>query len=37
LLMSGGLVDRGIGEHCYGKHAGHDENYGARRCQGLHE
>jgi hypothetical protein len=37
LLASGSLVDRGIGEHCYGKHAGHDESYSARKCQGLHE
>jgi hypothetical protein len=37
LRAPGGLVDREIGEHRYGKHAGHDESYDARRCQGLHE
>src|SRR6266480_6550406 len=37
LLPFGGLVDRRIGEHRSGKHAGHDESSSARKYQGLHK
>jgi hypothetical protein len=37
LLASGGLLDRGTGEHCSGKHAGRDESCSTCRYQPLHE
>jgi len=37
LLAFGGLLDRGIGQHCSGKHAGGDESCSACRYQRLHE
>jgi len=37
LLAFRSLVDRGIGKHCFGKHAGRDENCGACKHQRLHK
>jgi len=37
LLAFGGLLDRGIGQHCSGKHAGGEESCSACRYQRLHE
>ena len=37
LITFRGLVDRGIGEHRSGKHAGRDENCSAGRYQRLHK
>ena len=37
LLAFGGLLGRGTGEHCSGKHAGRDESCSACRYQRLHE